>query len=244
MSRVHSHYENLKVARDAPIEVIRAAYRSLSAKYHPDRNPGDPEAARIMTTLNTAYQVLSDPVSRKQHDEWIQRSEEDSAFSRSSTNGRSTGHASNAAPDHFPNTGGPSHSSAVGSGALARAAGWLWITFGAISCVGLILTAAFGPPSHIAVVLISLGLALVFLHLGKQTVLGKASDTLGNGVGSVVFGLFGLVGFVGAGSTPAPVTAEDLMTYSMSGMLLVAGVLALIGRRDYRHWRRVRQSDG
>jgi hypothetical protein len=43
----------------------------LSQKHHPDRNSGDPEAARIMVLINVAYGVLSDPVRRAQHDRWI-----------------------------------------------------------------------------------------------------------------------------------------------------------------------------
>ncbi len=77
MAKVHSHYENLKVARDAPPEVIRAAYRSLSLKYHPDRNPGNVEATRIMAVLNVAYEILSDPVKRQAHDRWIAAAESD-----------------------------------------------------------------------------------------------------------------------------------------------------------------------
>ena len=73
--KVHTHYDNLKVARNAPIEVIRAAYRSLSQKYHPDRNPNDPESTRIMTLINTSYEVLSDPQKRAEHDDWIRRQE-------------------------------------------------------------------------------------------------------------------------------------------------------------------------
>lgn len=69
--RLRTHYDNLKVSRDAPPEVIRAAYRSLSQKYHPDRNPGDPDTVRVMAILNAAYEVLSDPVKRKEHDRWI-----------------------------------------------------------------------------------------------------------------------------------------------------------------------------
>lgn len=61
MRILRTHYDNLKVARDAPVEVIRAAYRTLSQKYHPDRNDGDPRAARIMVLLNKSYAVLSDP---------------------------------------------------------------------------------------------------------------------------------------------------------------------------------------
>jgi len=71
MGKVHSHYDNLKVSRMAPQEVIRAAYKALSQKYHPDKNPGDEKAARIMAIINTAYGTLSDPQKRKEHDEWI-----------------------------------------------------------------------------------------------------------------------------------------------------------------------------
>ncbi len=71
MAKIHTHYDNLKVSRMAPQEVIRAAYKALSQKYHPDKNPGDEKAARIMAILNSAYETLSDPQRRKEHDEWI-----------------------------------------------------------------------------------------------------------------------------------------------------------------------------
>jgi hypothetical protein len=73
MAKLTTHYDNLKVVRDAPPEVIRAAYKTLSQKYHPDKNPGNPEAARIMAILNEAYRVLSDPDLRREHDRWIAR---------------------------------------------------------------------------------------------------------------------------------------------------------------------------
>jgi curved DNA-binding protein CbpA len=75
MARVHTHYDNLKVARNAPPEVIRAAYRTLSKKYHPDHNPNNPEAIRIIQLINAAYDVLSDPVRREEHDRWIANAE-------------------------------------------------------------------------------------------------------------------------------------------------------------------------
>ena len=43
---MHTHYDNLKVTRGAPAEVIRAAYKALSQRYHPDKNPS-PDAQRI-----------------------------------------------------------------------------------------------------------------------------------------------------------------------------------------------------
>ena len=75
MPKVHSHYENLKVERDASPTAIRVAYRTLTRRYHPDRNPGDADAARIMSTVNVAYETLSDPAKRRAHDEWIDQAE-------------------------------------------------------------------------------------------------------------------------------------------------------------------------
>lgn len=75
MAKIHTHYDNLKVARMAPQEVIRAAYKALSQKYHPDKNPGNEKAARIMAIINSAYGTLADTQRRKEHDEWISAEE-------------------------------------------------------------------------------------------------------------------------------------------------------------------------
>lgn len=75
MPKVHSHYENLKVAHDASPEAIRAAYRALTRRHHPDRHPDDAEAQRIMSVVNVAYAVLSDPTKRREHDRWIRQAE-------------------------------------------------------------------------------------------------------------------------------------------------------------------------
>ncbi|MGH8807730.1 MAG: J domain-containing protein [Noviherbaspirillum sp.] len=75
MAHIHTHYDNLKVARNAPPEVIRAAYKTLSQKYHPDRHGNSPDAIRVIQIINAAYAVLSDPVRRREHDEWIARTE-------------------------------------------------------------------------------------------------------------------------------------------------------------------------
>jgi hypothetical protein len=75
MKKLHTHYDNLKVARSAPPEVIRAAYKVLSQKYHPDKNPGDIKSARVMALVNSAYNTLSDRQQRKEHDAWIAATE-------------------------------------------------------------------------------------------------------------------------------------------------------------------------
>jgi|GEM_PF-2422267 len=84
MARIHTHYDNLKVARDAPPEVIRAAYKTLSQKYHPDRHGNSADAIRIIQIINTAYAVLSDPAKRREHDDWIARNEAKSDHAHSS----------------------------------------------------------------------------------------------------------------------------------------------------------------
>ncbi|WP_296944987.1 J domain-containing protein [uncultured Massilia sp.] len=93
MAKIHTHYDNLKVSRHAPQEVIRAAYKALSQKYHPDKNQGDERAARIMAIVNTAYNILSDPVRRKEHDEWIASEEWEVEWLESGEEGREKGRA-------------------------------------------------------------------------------------------------------------------------------------------------------
>lgn len=72
---MHTHYDNLKVARRAPPEVIRAAYKALSQRYHPDRNDS-PDAPRIMRLINEAYAILGDPDRRKAYDRELEANEE------------------------------------------------------------------------------------------------------------------------------------------------------------------------
>lgn len=82
MSELHTHYNNLKIARDAPPEIIRAAYRALCQKFHPDHNPGKPESTRTFQRIKAAYEVLSDPIQREKHDQWIAVSEAQLAASK------------------------------------------------------------------------------------------------------------------------------------------------------------------
>lgn len=64
-----THYDTLEVARGASPAVIRAAYKSLSQVWHPDRNSHRAAQAELqMTRLNVAYAVLSDSANRKRYD--------------------------------------------------------------------------------------------------------------------------------------------------------------------------------
>lgn len=76
MALMRTHYDNLQVARTASPEVIRGAWRQLSQKWHPDKNPEQrEEAERVLRIVNQAYSVLSDPDKRRDHDAWIEREE-------------------------------------------------------------------------------------------------------------------------------------------------------------------------
>lgn len=54
-------YKVLGVSPNASDDEIKQAYRRLAKLYHPDRNPGDAEAARKMQQVNAAYEQIKNP---------------------------------------------------------------------------------------------------------------------------------------------------------------------------------------
>jgi molecular chaperone DnaJ len=62
------HYEALGVGRKASQDEIKKSYRELARKWHPDRNPDDPDAEEKFKEIQAAYDVLSDPETRKEYD--------------------------------------------------------------------------------------------------------------------------------------------------------------------------------
>jgi hypothetical protein len=67
----NTYYKILNISNDASPETIYTAYKSLSKKYNIHLNPDNPESAKIIEIINNAYTILSDPLRRKEHDEWI-----------------------------------------------------------------------------------------------------------------------------------------------------------------------------
>ncbi|OYX82881.1 MAG: molecular chaperone DnaJ, partial [Azorhizobium sp. 35-67-5] len=62
------YYEVLGVDRGADEAVLKASYRKLAMKWHPDRNPGDAEAEIRFRELSESYEVLKDPQKRAAYD--------------------------------------------------------------------------------------------------------------------------------------------------------------------------------
>lgn len=124
---------------------------------------------------------------------------------------------------------------------IVMAAGIIWIIFGGLILMSLLAVAVLIP---ILVRGVDAGAALaglasvagclglfggVFVMVGVQTVRGTAKDTMGNGVGSILFGLLNGMNF-------------DLQGGGLGLALVVAGILAIVGRADYKEWRRGRKA--
>ena len=138
-------------------------------------------------------------------------------------------------------------------------AGIIWIVIGSLillnAAAGLLLT--FGTvgggadrAGGVCPMLIGVLFAAVFLHVGIQSTRGTAKDTLGNGIGSILFGLpnagFGVILIGGAAVAGRPVglilVLLGIVCLLAAVGLLAAGVLALVGRQQYKAWRRAQKN--
>jgi molecular chaperone DnaJ len=64
------YYEVLGVERSASVDDIKKAYKKLALKYHPDRNPDNPQAEEEFKVCSEAYAVLSDADKRRRYDQF------------------------------------------------------------------------------------------------------------------------------------------------------------------------------
>jgi hypothetical protein len=150
-----------------------------------------------------------------------------------------------------------------------RAAGIIWIVFGGLILLNFVVQllvlltvnpqgqrgGAFVAGNFCGVLFMGL-VGGAFVNAGIQSLSGAAKDTLGNGIGSIAFGviigglagvlLIGILGATAAGAQPGElmwIVVLALLINSLAAIgLLVAGILALVGREGYREYRRYRRA--
>ena len=64
----NNYYKILELSETANSEEIKKAYRKLSLKYHPDKNPGKPEVVEVFHKINNAYEILGDSNKKQEYD--------------------------------------------------------------------------------------------------------------------------------------------------------------------------------
>lgn len=67
---LRDYYEVLGIPRSATADEIKRAYRRLAMRYHPDRNPEDPDAEERFKEAGEAYEILRDPDQRARYDQF------------------------------------------------------------------------------------------------------------------------------------------------------------------------------
>jgi hypothetical protein len=144
-----------------------------------------------------------------------------------------------------------------------RIAAVTWVTIGALAVISAFLEFSqasaegrAGPPveggvaavkKHVGGICCTFGIALAFIAVGHQTLYGKAKDTLGNGIGSILLGLLYLAVFILfiVIEVAGPADRLDgrgamifgIVSSTMGIALVTAGILALVGRTNYKRWR-------
>lgn len=83
------YYQILNISQTATLAEIKQAYRALSLKWHPDKNP-DKDTTSIMQDINEAYSILKDSVKRQRYDKEYSRFKQTQQGANKKTSYKST----------------------------------------------------------------------------------------------------------------------------------------------------------
>jgi DnaJ domain len=97
----HTHYDNLRVPRDASGDVIRAAYKELIQQYASDQNPSA-DASRLMKVIHNSYSILSNPIQKNKYDQWLLEQESESIGMKKTGSGGNGGQAAGNRSNIYP----------------------------------------------------------------------------------------------------------------------------------------------
>lgn len=139
---LNTYYDNLKVARDAPSDVIRAAYKVHIQKYNADRNPSA-EASRLMEIISNSYSVLCNPIQRTEYDQWLLEQESTNNAKKKTGGKNKPGHGADFGTDKAGSNaaaGKQNAGSTDGPGSNSRR----WLVYGAIGLAALITAGWLG----------------------------------------------------------------------------------------------------
>ena len=106
------YYALLGISKNAEEKEIKAAYRKLARKYHPDVNPGDNAAEERFKEISEANDVLSDPEKRRKYDQF---GDQWKAYSQNPS--PASGFPAGGFPGGFPGAGGGTRVEFGGKGA-------------------------------------------------------------------------------------------------------------------------------
>ena len=76
------YYAALGIKKTASEKEIKAAFRKLARKYHPDVNPSDKSAEQRFKEINAAHDVISDPAKREKYDRYGENWEQAEAYEK------------------------------------------------------------------------------------------------------------------------------------------------------------------
>jgi DnaJ-domain-containing protein 1 len=77
-----TYYDDLQIPSKANADQVRTAYRKQAIRWHPDKNPGNADAAEKFEQISEAYAVLKDPAARAAYDDTLEKSGAQAKFSQ------------------------------------------------------------------------------------------------------------------------------------------------------------------